>query len=134
MNEFIYNLRIYYEDTDAAGVVYYANYLKFMERARTEFLRSINFNQADLKQDGYIFVVHSCAMRYLAPAKLDDELSVYSIITKLKKTSMQFKQSIKRQEQLITTGEFTIACLNADTFKPQLLPLLMREKILCHLP
>jgi len=133
MNEFTFNLRIYYEDTDAAGIVYYANYLKFMERARAEYLRSVNFNQANLKKDGYIFVVHSCSVRYLAPAKLDDELNICSKITKLKKTSMLFAQTIMREDNNITTGEFTIACLNADTFKPQLLPPTLREYISCRM-
>ena len=93
--EFSWPVRVYYEDTDSGGVVYYANYLKFMERARTELLRSVGYEQDQLQQElGIIFAVHSANIQYKKPARFNDELNVFTSITHIGKASINFKQSI----------------------------------------
>jgi len=87
--------RVYYEDTDAGGIVYYVNYLKFMERARTERLRDLGFDQSQLVGEDLLFVVHSCEARYHAPARLDDELLVSAEVVEMKRASLRFKQQVK---------------------------------------
>ncbi len=88
-----YNLRVYYEDTDAQGVVYYANYLKFFERARTEYLRSVGYEQMKLMKEEIIFVVRGLEMKLHRPARLDDEITVRTKLEKLGKVSFDFKQT-----------------------------------------
>ena len=96
--EHIYKLRVYYEDTDAQGVVYYANYLKFIERARTEFLRSIGYQQEKLLNEGLIFVVNGIQMSFRKPAKLDDSLKIKTRLIKLGKASFHFDQEVFSEE------------------------------------
>ncbi|PCI06675.1 MAG: tol-pal system-associated acyl-CoA thioesterase [Gammaproteobacteria bacterium] len=133
--EFFWPVRVYYEDTDSGGVVYYANYLKFMERARTELLRSIGYQQDQLQQElGIIFAVHSANIQYKKPARFNDELNVITSIISLGKASIHFKQSIHLKSALdsgmsatVSTGllskaEIKIACLNAKKFTPQSIP------------
>lgn len=125
MNEFSWPVRVYYEDTDAGGVVYYANYMKYFERARTEMLRSIGFEQDDLKQEqGLIFAVHSINARYLKPAVFNDQLLVVSTITKLAKASLVFTQSAYRQSDDVELcrAEVKVACLHAGEFSPAVIP------------
>ena len=88
-----YHFRIYYEDTDAQGVVYYANYLKFFERARTEYLREVGYEQMKLMQEGIIFIVRSLELKLIKPAKLDDSVKVSTELSKLGKVSFDFKQT-----------------------------------------
>ena len=96
-NEFLWPIRVYYEDTDCGGVVYYTNYLKFMERGRTEFLRSLGFEQDNLKQEqGLIFAVHSLSAKYLKPAVFNDELIVTTSLSRAGRASFSFTQSILR--------------------------------------
>ena len=124
-NEFLWNVRVYYEDTDSGGVVYYANYLKFMERARTEFLRSLGFEQDQLKQEqGIIFAVHSLSARYKKPAVFNDELIVNTKITALGKASLTFQQSITRfpERTRLCEAEIKVACLHAAEFLPAAIP------------
>ncbi len=137
--EFSWPVRVYYEDTDSGGVVYYANYLKFMERARTELLRSIGFEQDKIQQElGIIFAVHSANIQYKKPARFNDELNVVTSITALGKASIHFKQSVFLQASshadynadpnvdakaiLLSDADIKIACLNADKFSPQSIP------------
>jgi acyl-CoA thioester hydrolase len=123
--EFYWPVRVYYEDTDAGGVVYYANYLKFLERARTEMLRSVGFEQDQLKQEqGLIFAVHSLAIKYEKPAVFNDELMITSSITSLRRASLGFTQRIHRQsDQLpLCTAEIVVACLNAERFSACAMP------------
>jgi len=136
--EFSWPVRVYYEDTDSGGVVYYANYLKFMERARTEFLRSLGYEQDKLQQElGIIFAVHSANIQYKKPARFNDELNVVTSITSLGKVSIDFKQSIylarsqlaNSSTGLLSTAEIKIACLNAQRFVPQSIPASIFEKI-----
>lgn len=109
----IFPVRVYYEDTDAAGIVYHANYLRFAERARTELLRDLNIRQRELAiQDGLQFVVRSCEIQYLATARLDDELTVESRITLIRGASVKAKQLIKSEGRHLVRMEILIACVN----------------------
>ena len=104
--EFIYKFKIYYEDTDAGGVVYYANYLKFFERARSEAIYSLGFSNTDLRTKfNIMFIVKSCNIEYKKPAKFEDSLVINSVLTSLTKTSFIMKQIIKRDEELITHAD-----------------------------
>ncbi len=139
LGEFSWPVRVYYEDTDSGGVVYYANYLKFMERARTELLRSIGFEQDKIQQElGILFAVFSASIQYKKPARFNDELDVITSITSLGKASITFKQSIflkstfhsqVRPATLLSTAEIKIACLNAEKFTPQSVPASIIKKI-----
>ncbi|MDR2209049.1 MAG: tol-pal system-associated acyl-CoA thioesterase [Azoarcus sp.] len=112
-------VRIYYEDTDAGGVVYYANYLRFCERARSEWLRVLGFEQQQLlAAGGPLFVVRSVRADYLAPARLDDSLIVLSTIHELKNVSVLFLQRIFREDKLLFTAEVKIASVSLDSGRP----------------
>jgi len=128
---FNWPVRVYYEDTDSGGVVYYANYLKYMERARTEFLRQLGFEQDQLiEQQNIIFAVRSVNADYKSPARFNDELIVTANLVELKKVSMLFEQKIFRHNQpdkILCQGQIRIACLQADTFKPCAIPKTIME-------
>ena len=133
---FSWPLRVYYEDTDAGGVVFYVNYLKFFERARTEWLRAKGYSQQQLVNDkGLIFVVKAASVDYMAPARLDDELRVSVAIKELRNASLTLTQQVWRvgklvdQPQLLATGQVTIVCVNAETIRPQPIPAEMVEQI-----
>jgi acyl-CoA thioester hydrolase len=116
-------LRIYWEDTDAGGVVFYANYLKFFERARTEWLRSFGHSQEQLRQDtGAIFIVTDTSVRYLKPARLDDRIEVTVDMNRSTYTRMSFAQAAWRGADLLAEGTIRVACVNAGTFKPRAIP------------
>lgn len=127
-----YALRVYYEDTDAGGIVYYANYLKFFERARTEWLRELGINQAFFLEQNIGFVVRKVEMDNIASAKLDDLLDVNSTITTLKRASLVFNQQITNQaQQLICTATIRIACVNFQSHNSQKVkPMAIPESIL----
>ena len=130
---FLWPLRIYYEDTDAAGVVYYANYLRFCERARTEVLRSLGFEQDRLMRENALgFVVKSVAAEYLMPARLDDTLQVRSHIEKLGGASLTFLQEILRNEELLFTSRIIIACVDLTRKRPTSIPLALRNQLKAH--
>ena len=123
--EFTWPVRVYYEDTDAGGVVYYANYLKFLERARTERLRELGFEQDQLKQEyGLIFAVHSLSIQYRKPALFNDALTVSAEIIDIGKARLTFKQMITRDNDntRICSADVVIACLNAEKFTPARIP------------
>lgn len=125
---FALRARVYFEDTDAGGIVYYVNYLKFMERARTELVRSLGFDQSALQGENIIFVVHSVAVRYHAPARLDDELVVGVDVLELKRASVRFRQQIVRADGvLLCEGEVLVACVSADQYKPRAIPAALSE-------
>ena len=108
----IFRLRVYYEDTDAAGIVYYANYFKFAERARTEMLRSVKIDQNVLyTKTGVRFVVRSCAIDYLKPARLDDELEVHTKIQCVKGASLTTLQTVRRARDAVVSLKLRIACI-----------------------
>lgn len=121
---FTHCCRVYFEDTDAGGIVYYVNYLKFMERARTERLRDLGFLQSTLAEEGLLFVVHSAEARYHAPAKLDDELLVSAEVIELNRASLRFRQQVRRatDDVLLCEGQFMVACVRADNLKPRAIP------------
>jgi len=120
---FTWPVRIYYEDTDAGGIVFYANYLKFFERARTEWLRASGVNQQMLAEtDGAIFVVKNANIDYHAPAKLDDELKLTLTIEKLGRASVQFLQQAWRGDVLLASASVKVGCVDAATLRPRPLP------------
>ncbi len=120
---FEFPIRVYWEDTDAGGIVFYANYLKFFERARTEWLRAAGVEQHQLREDtGVIFVVAGTSLRYLAPAKLDDLLTVTVEPQPAGRASLVVRQRALRGDTLLCEGEIRIGCVRADDLKPQRLP------------
>lgn len=125
MIEFLWPVRVYYEDTDSGGVVYYANYLRFMERARTEWLRSLGFEQDELlARDAVLFAVRSAHVDYLQPARFNDLLAVRTTLQRRGRASLTFKQNIERASDSarICTAVIKIANLNADTLRPAPIP------------
>ena len=120
---FTWAVRIYYEDTDAGGIVFYANYLKFFERARTEWLRAAGINQQDLiDRTGAAFVVRSARIDYHAPARLDDELTLTLSIAKLGRASVQFVQQAYCGERLLAAADVKVGCVDIATMRPRSLP------------
>lgn len=124
MSGFAIDVRVYYEDTDRGGIVYYANYLKYMERARTEVLRAHGFGQEDLhEKQRRMFVVRKAEIDYFQPAVLDDQLTVSAFVAEMKRASLVFGHKIHNQHgQLITGGRILLACLDADTHRPVAIP------------
>ena len=125
---FTHRCRVYYEDTDAGGIVY-VNYLKFMERARTERLRSLGFAQSQLAGEDLLFVVHSVEARYRAPARLDDELLVTAEVVELNRASLRFRQQVRRavDDVLLCEGQVLVACVRAESLKPRAIPEALRD-------
>jgi acyl-CoA thioester hydrolase len=132
---FTWPVRVYYEDTDTGGVVFYANYLKFFERARTEWLRSAGIEQQKLALLHHVmFVVKSTAVDYHAPAKLDDELKLSVVVERLGRASVQFSQEAWRVESaaspvLLTSGTIKVGCVDTRTFRPCPIPQLVLDQI-----
>lgn len=120
---FEFPVRVYYEDTDAGGVVYHSRYLNFLERARTEWLRAAGFAQTALRQQEHVlFVVHSMQLQFKKPAKLDEQLQVVSRLIEMGRGSFSCQQLIKREETILLQAEVKVACVNADSFKPTGIP------------
>jgi acyl-CoA thioester hydrolase len=116
-------IRIYWEDTDAAGIVFYANYLKFFERARTEWLRGFGFGQEALRRDaGVAFVVSETSLRYLKPARLDDVVDVSVDVVHFGQASLQLAQQARRGDELLVEGKIRIGCVELGTFRPCRIP------------
>jgi len=129
LNNFCAQYRIYYEDTDAGGVVYYANYLKFFERARSDFLRALKISQSDLAQkENLVFVVRKCEIDYVSPAKLDDLVEVSVEIKEIRAASISMFQEIKKSNKTLSRLNVEIVCVCAKSFKPKKIP-----KNLCDL-
>ncbi|MBT3276583.1 tol-pal system-associated acyl-CoA thioesterase [Candidatus Thioglobus sp.] len=125
-------LRVYYEDTDSGGVVYYANYLKFIERGRSEFLRELGFEQDQLINDqGVIFAVRSLQAEYLSPARFNDLLTIHTQVEKSRRASLIFSQKIRdlKQNKVLFEAQVTVACLDVQNFKPRAIPSDILEKI-----
>jgi len=112
------NIRIYFEDTDAQGVVYYANYLRFFERARTEYLREVGYGQHALMEEGGIFIVRKIEMKYRKPAKLDDLITIKTKLVKLGKVSFNFVQTAYLDDELLVQAKVSCGCLETDKFIP----------------
>lgn len=123
-------LRVYFQDTDAGGVVYHGSYVNFMERARTEWLRDVcGFsNGALMKEFGVVFVVRSMQVEYLKPALLDDMLEVTAQVKEIGRSRVTLKQTVRRGVQVLTEGEVHLVCVTLETFKPVSVPEVLREK------
>lgn len=123
---FEWPLRVYIEDTDAGGIVYYVNYLKFMERARTELLRSQGFGKQFIFDADLMFVVHGIKSEYLKPARLDDQLAVTAKVTKLGKAYMLMEQQVYRENkearELLCRAEVKLTCVDKQSIKPKRIP------------
>ena len=120
---FTWPIRVYWEDTDAGGIVFYANYLKFFERARTEWLRSLGVNQGALRESvGGMFIVSETSARYLAPARLDDELSVTAALEAGGRASLIIAQQARRGDTLLCEGTIRIGWVDAATLRPARIP------------
>ena len=128
-NSFKYNLKIYYEDTDAGGVVYYANYLKFLERARSEAIYELGYSNIELKKKfGILIIVKSCNIEYKKPAMFEDKLTVISTINEITKTSFIMKQNIKKNQELIASTDIHLVVVNLDG-KPTKIPDDLKNKL-----
>ncbi|MBK8973588.1 MAG: tol-pal system-associated acyl-CoA thioesterase [Hahellaceae bacterium] len=130
---FQWPVRVYIEDTDAGGIVFYANYLRFMERARTEFIRDLGFPRIETVDESAMFVVHSLNIRYLSSACLDDELMVTANVVKVGKTYLDFEQQVWCGERLLTDAQVRVACLNRLNRRPSALPDSLSHRIRARL-
>jgi acyl-CoA thioester hydrolase len=116
-------VRVYWEDTDAGGVVYYANYFRFMERARTEFLRALGFDQLAMVRDpGIVFVVVEATAKFQRPARMDDALTVTVTVLEHGATTIEFEQRVLRDAETLVTGRIRAACVDAASFRPRRIP------------
>ena len=123
------DVRVYYEDTDMGGVVFYANYLKFMERGRTEWLRAVGVNQSDLAaQEQRGFMVTELDIRYLKPARLDDLLQIESEVTRMGRASLHFYQTIFRNDELLTQSNIQVCCVETVNMRIAAIPQSVRTK------
>lgn len=127
--EFSLPVRVYIEDTDAGGIVFYVNYLKFMERARTEWLRSLGFDKAGANRESFQFVVKSVEIEYSAPARLDDELVVTAELLHCRGASMDIAQKVYRGDSILCSSKIAIACVSGASLKPMRIPAKMLTKI-----
>ena len=123
-----FELRVYYEDTDAAGIVYYANYFRFLERGRTELLRTLGHDQNVLMKDGIAFAVRSVGAEFLKPAKLDDLLTVETTVAALGRAQVTFSQRILRDRELLLDAKIRIACIDPARGKPIPMPRALHEQ------
>lgn len=129
-NHFSIPVRIYYEDTDAAGVVYYANYLRFFERCRTEWMRSLGYDQSALAQDcGIAFVVKTVNCDYQRPARLDDALTISLSVEKLGRAQVVFRQVACRGDETLVVGMVQVVCVALDKMKTTPIPEFLRNKL-----
>tara|TARA_B100001057_G_scaffold429364_1_gene455428 strand:+ start:425 stop:823 length:399 start_codon:yes stop_codon:yes gene_type:complete len=132
MEEFKYKIKVFYEDTDAGGVVYYANYLKFFERARTEAITEIGLsNRKLLDKFGVLIIVKSCNIDYKKPAKLEDQLEIKSIISSISNSSFRMKQNVFRDDELLTSSEIHLVVVDKNG-KPTRIPDELRQKIIIN--
>lgn len=130
--QFQFPVQVYYEDTDAGGVVYYANYLKFMERARTEWLRELGYEQDELMEsEGVLFAVRRAEVDYLRPARFNDKLLVTATLIDNGRASLTISQEVIRcaDEQVLSRGVIKIACLSVGDLRPKPIPDQLLEKI-----
>ncbi len=123
---FVFPVRIYYEDTDAGGVVYHANFLRYMERARTEWLRELGYELTSLEQQqGFIFAVRSASIDFLKPVYLNDLLRVHVAVARKGKVSLDIQHNVYREDALVCTAEVKLAGLSASSFRPLAIPFLI---------
>jgi len=128
IKKFIWPIRVYYEDTDAGGIVFYANYLKFFERARTEMLRAIGYEQDELMiNPGVVFAVRSVQIDYLKSARFNEKIEVSTEVIIAKRASLTFEQLITRDDDILCTSITRIACLDTITLRPKEIPKILQE-------
>ncbi len=126
---FLLPVRVYFQDTDAGGVVYHASYVNFMERSRTEWLRTFGYSNAGLmKELGVVFVVRSLKLDYLKPALLDDLVTVTAQIKEIGRSRVTLMQSVLRGDEVLTEGEVHLVCVDVQTFKPVSVPDVLRKQ------
>ena len=122
-SSFNWPVRVYFEDTDSGGIVYYASYLKFIERARTEWLRGCGIDVAELaRKDRVLFAVRSLELDYRQPARLSDALRVSVVLERARRASLELWQEVIREDQPLCAGRLRLACLDADTLRPRRIP------------
>ncbi len=131
MKVFSANYRVYYEDTDSIGLVYYANYLKFFERARTDFLRQRNLIQSELaKHEKLLFLVRKCQVDYKVPARLDDLISVSVVIEEVRPASIKIRQEMSKQDRLLAATNVEVVVVDSFLMKPKKLPTMISSKLI----
>ena len=129
MSEFSLPIRVYIEDTDAGGIVYYVNYLKYFERARTEFMRTLGVDRAAISDNGWMFVVSKMSLEYRQPARLDDALSATLVAQHVGAATIDFDQTVRRDQALLVEGSVQIACVDRDTGRPKRLASDLRAQL-----
>ncbi|MGH1471493.1 MAG: tol-pal system-associated acyl-CoA thioesterase [Cellvibrionaceae bacterium] len=130
MGEFFLPVKVYIEDTDAGGIVYHANYLKFMERSRTEYFSQFGFHKPATLDNGLLLVVHSMNIEFLGAARLGDQLQATTEVLKVKRTYVVFEQKVLLEEKVLCRAEVKIACVTKEHLKPSPMPKKMTELLL----
>lgn len=128
-NQFSWPIRVYYEDTDAGGIVYHSNYLKYFERARTEWLRKLGYELDELADTGLMFVVTHADVDYLVPAKFNEALEVHSTVIAYRGASFTFSQRLMRGEECLARANIKAAALNSRTLRPMRMPRNLKQEI-----
>ena len=127
--EFSLPIRVYIEDTDAGGIVYYVNYLKYLERARTELMRTFGLERAAVSDAGWNFVVSDLSLSYKEPARLDDQLHATAVISAVGGATINFHQTVRRDDAVLVAGDIQIACIDRGTGRPTRLDAALRQQI-----
>ena len=127
--EFALPIRVYIEDTDAGGIVYYVNYLKYLERSRTELMRTFGLERAAVSDAGWNFVVSDVSLSYKEPARLDDQLQATAVISAVGGATINFHQTVRRDDTLLVAGDIQIACVDRGTGRPTRLDAALRKQI-----
>ena len=129
MAEFSLPIRVYIEDTDAGGIVYYVNYLKYFERARTELMRTFGLERAAVADAGWNFVVSDVSLSYREPARLDDQLHATAVISAVGGATINFHQKVRRAGAVLVSGDIQIACVDRGTGRPTRLDAALRKQV-----
>lgn len=127
--EFSLPIRVYIEDTDAGGIVYYVNYLKYLERARTELMRTFGMERAAVSDEGWNFVVSDVSLSYREPARLDDQLHATALISGVGGATINFHQSVRRESAVLVIGDIQIACVDRESGRPRRLDVDLRTQL-----
>ena len=127
--EFSLPIRVYIEDTDAGGIVYYVNYLKYLERARTELMRTFGLERAAVSDAGWNFVVSDVSLSYKEPARLDDQLHATAVISAVGGATVDFRQTVRRDDTVLVAGDIQIACVDRGTGRPTRLDAALRKQV-----
>ena len=127
--EFSLPIRAYIEDTDAGGIVYYVNYLKYLERARTELMRTFGLERAAVSDAGWNFVVSDVSLSYKEPARLDDQLHATAVISAVGGATINFHQTVRRDDAVLVAGDIQIACIDRGTGRPTRLDAALRQQL-----